>query len=308
MSDIIRSYSGRDFTAEDIEQIKWIRKNYPKLSFNEFAATVCEVIGWVTTTGRPKSVPCQSFLKILAEEKIIELPPIKKRPAGKKTDKTKNTYKNTYKVEVNDTEINCKLSALKPLSLEIAYAGEGLKKWRYYIDKYHMQGYKMVFGSRLHYFIKSGDRELGCLQFSASAWALEERDDWIGWNIDDKTKRLHLILNNSRFLIFPWVKVKYLASASLGMVVKQIKRDWLNEYCYEPVLLETFVNMDHYQGTCYKAANWIRMGETKGRGRMDRYFDADLPQKAIFLYPLEKDFRDYLTGEKEYKRRDPDEF
>jgi hypothetical protein len=106
-----------------------------------------------------------------------------------------------------------------------------------------MLGDKLVFGSRLQYFVKSGDTELGCIQFSASAWALEERDKWIGWDVEDRKKRLHLIVNNSRFLIFPWVHIRNLASRALSFAAKQIQQDWLMEYCYAPVLLETFVDL-----------------------------------------------------------------
>jgi hypothetical protein len=141
-----------------------------------------------------------------------------------------------------------------------------------------MLGYKNVFGSQLHYFIKSGDKELGCLQFSASAWALEHRDRWIGWSIQDKKERLHLIINNSRFLIFPWLHIRNLASRALSLAAKQIQNDWLREYCYAPVLLETFVDLEHFTGTCYKATSWLYLGQTKGRGRMDR--------KNEYLYPL----------------------
>ena len=130
-----------------------------------------------------------------------------------------------------------------------------------------MLGDKIVFGSRLHYFVKSGETELGCMQFSASSWSLEERDKWIGWTKDDRKIRLHLIVNQSRFLIFPWIHIKNLASKALSLAAKQIQQDWLFEYCYAPVLLETFVDTEIYLGSSYKAANWIYLGETKGAGR-----------------------------------------
>jgi hypothetical protein len=166
-----------------------------------------------------------------------------------------------------------------------------------------MLGDKQVFGSRLQYLIKSGEHELGCLQFSASAWSLEERDRWIGWKKEDRITRLQLVVNNSRFLIFPWVKIKNLASKSLSIAVKQIKKDWLTEYCYEPVLLETFVDTEYYNGVCYKAANWQYLGETKGSGR-SRTKDS-ISKKRIFVYPLINDFREYLLGNKQYKEVDP---
>jgi hypothetical protein len=206
LTNFFRSFSGRDISEKDVELIKWARTTYPKLSRSEYVRTVCELIDWTTPSGTAKAEPCGKFLEILEKEGLISLPP-------KKTVNEKH-IKKTVEIDVNDEELNASLRELEPIKLEIVQAGMELKRWKAYVDKYHMLGEKQVFGSRLHYFIKSGDREIGCIQFSASAWALADRDKWIGWNTEDKKKRLNLIINNSRFLIFPWVKVKYLASTA----------------------------------------------------------------------------------------------
>jgi len=122
--------------------------------------------------------------------------------------------------------------------------------------------------------------------FAASAWALADRDHWIGWNEADRSQRLHLIVNNTRFLIFPWVKVKNLASKALSLAVRQVPIDWQERYGFTPVLLETFVDIAQYQGTCYKAANWMLLGETSGRGRMDRYTQYLSSTKHIYVYAV----------------------
>ncbi|MEI7478629.1 MAG: Druantia anti-phage system protein DruA [bacterium] len=231
----------------------------------------------------------------MENEGIINLPPLRKIKARKEK-------KPLADIEIDDAEIICSCSELTDIRLEVASAGDSMKRWRWHIDKYHMLGDKNAFGAQIQYFIMSGTRELGCIQFSASSWALAERDCWIGWGVEDRKKRLHLIINNSRFLIFPWVKVKNLASHILSIVVKQIRQDWLNIYCYEPVLLETFVDTAHFAGTIYKASNWIHLGETQGRGRQDRYSEYKVSKKAILMYPLKGDFRKYLRGEKEYKK------
>jgi Domain of unknown function (DUF4338) len=298
MTDFIKTYSGRNFTLQDLELIKWTRDKYPSLSRSELSGTICEIIEWTNPAGNAKTVPCMKFLEILENEGIINLPPLK--VSSKRTKKELN-------IQLNESKIDCNINSIGPIKLEIAYAGNDLNRWKACVDKYHILGYRQAFGSRLHYFIKSEERELGCIQFSASSWALSEREEWIGWNLEDRKQRLHLIINNSRFLIFPWVKVKYLASKVLSMVAKKIRADWIKEYCYAPVLLETFVDLAHFQGTCYKAANWIYLGETKGRGRMDRNKECKLSKKAIFMYPLQNDFRDYLKGEKLYKVVNPDE-
>ena len=172
--------------------------------------------------------------------------------------------------------------------------------WNEYVERYHSLGYKRPFGAHQRYFIWSGNvpkQRLGCMLFSASAWALSERDEWIGWSKEDRSQRLHLIVNNTRFLIFPWVQVKNLASKALSLAIKQVSLDWKERYGFEPVLLETFVDVEKYKGTCYQAANWVKLGLTAGRGRMDRHHKRLSSPKQIYMYPLRADFRAILRGE-----------
>jgi len=291
-------YSARSFTKEDIELIQWTRAHYPNLSQKELAATICEFLEWNTDTGAPKKEPCLRLLKKLESEGLITLPAVKQD--------RKSSNKETFaEIPVPKEEITGCLSDFEAIRLVRAETPEERKRFRSYIETFHMLGYKRTFGSRLFYFIASGDTELGCMQFSASSWALKERDQWIGWTKKDREQRLHLIVNNSRYLIFPWVHIPNLASHALGLASRQIPEDYRNIYCYEPVLLETFVDPDHFHGTCYKAANWDFLGRTQGRGRSGRR--GDTGEKDIYMYPLCKDFRKYLTGEKAYKRRDPDD-
>lgn len=292
MDNTIRVFSGRTFSPEDIEMIKWAIKTYPKLSRCEIAGTVCELLGWTTPAGIAKRIQCSAFLEKLEAEGIIQLPPIDTLRQSKCRVQRKE-------YEFDTSERKGEVNEYEPVSLVIATYGESMKRWRAYIEKYHMLGDKIVFGSQLRYFLKSGEIELGCMQFSAAAWSLEERDKWIGWMVDDRKARLHLIVNNSRFLIFPWVHIRNLASKALSLAVKQIRQDWLREYCYVPVLLETFVDTEEFLGVSYKASNWIYLGDTKGSGRTGR--EGTLSRKAIFMYPLQDDFRTCLTGEKPYK-------
>ena len=299
MEHAIRVFSGRAFSPDDIETIKWTRKRYPQLPRTELAATICETLDWLTPAGRVKIPQCIEMLAQLETEGILTLPRIRVMTKS-------GNAPNMSRIEAG-VELNGSANEYEPIILEIARPGERLKRWRACVEQYHMLGDKKVFGSRLHYFIRSGNQELGCLQFSASAWALSDRDKWIGWSVEDRKQRLHLIVNNSRFLIFPWVHIRNLASKALATAARQIQSDWLKEYCYAPVLLETFVDLEHFKGTCYKAANWTYLGETQGRGRMDRYYERPLSRKAVFMYPLQKDFKECLRGEKPYKAVNPDE-
>ena len=138
---------------------------------------------------------------------------------------------------------------------------------------------------------------MGCLLFASSAWALQERDQWIGWSERDRAERLNGVVANTRFLIFPWVRVRNMASTALGLAAARIGVDWQQRYGYGPVLLETFVDAARYRGTCYQAANWIRLGMTAGRGRMDRHTEYLSTPKIIYVYPLAPDFRSRLCGQ-----------
>jgi hypothetical protein len=298
MDQTMLNCAGREFSETEIELVKEIVRMYPHLSRSELAATICENIGWTTHAGKSKERQCGEFLDRLSDEGVINLP--------KRIKKRKNGPTRLLEIEPPAEEISESITAL-PIEIQIVDSKQEMKRWRSYIDKYHLLGDKKAFGAQMYYFVKSGGRELGCLQFSASAWSLTARDLWIGWSETERKERLHLIVNNSRFLILPWVKVGNLASKALGMVAKRIKKDWLTKYCYEPVLLETFVDTEKFRGTCYKAANWIYVGQTAGRGRMDRRHQNAESIKAIYMYPLTEDFRAYLKGEKAYKVVEPDE-
>lgn len=163
--------------------------------------------------------------------------------------------------------------------------------WNEYIDRYHYLGYSPLPGAQLRYFVKSGGQALALLGFGAAAWKTAPRDDYIGWDAETRKQNLHLIVNNARFLILPWVRSKNLGSKILSMVSRRIVSDWLKRYNYSPVLLETFVEKERFLGTCYKAANWIYAGDTQGRGKLDVHNEHKLPVKGIWLYPLKKDFR-----------------
>jgi len=166
--------------------------------------------------------------------------------------------------------------------------------WNELIERYHYLGYKSLTGAQVRYLVFSGSDLLAALGFGAAAWALASRDRFIGWTAQQRQQNLYLIVNNARFLILPWVSCHNLASRILGGIVKRLPNDWQNRYGYRPVLLETFVEQGRFRGTCYRAANWIYVGQTKGRGKLDRQNRYALPVKDIFLYPIHKHFRKEL--------------
>ena len=302
MEEGIREYSGRKFSEEDISLIITTTELYPRLSQREMASTVCELIGWVTPDGKPKRRQCVEYLRQLEDEGLVKLPAIRTKKVeskkeGQEISTTRSVLESTDEREITECG---------KIKLEIARPGKTLERWRKYVRTYHKLGDPSVYGSQIRYIITSEGQDLGCLLFSASSWALAPREEWIGWTTADKKSYLHLIVNNSRFLVLPQIRIKNFGSMALSAATRQIQKDWLEEYCYAPVLIETFVEPP-YKGTSYKASNWIYIGDTQGRGRNDRYNERALTRKAIYVLPLQRDFRDILMGKKPCKAVDPDE-
>jgi hypothetical protein len=166
--------------------------------------------------------------------------------------------------------------------------------WNELIGRYHYLGYNPLPGAQMRFLVFGRSRLLAALGFGASAWKVAVRDRWIGWTPEERTRNLHLIVNNARFLILPWITSKNLASRILSGVTRVLPDLWEKRYSYGPVLLETFVEQERFQGTCYRAANWIHVGHTQGRGKLDQKHENALPVKDVFLFPLRTDFRQRL--------------
>jgi hypothetical protein len=286
------TFCGQTIRQDQLNEIAMIVANFPKLTRTELANTICELFSWKRPTGKLKTVECRQFLERLDAIGIIQLPACQSKYA-------KRTKFSVNKTESLDTQavLSVKLKDLSPIRLSRIKNYTERQLWYEYIDRYHYLGYRLPFGAQLRYFIQSGpsrDR-LGCLQFSSPAWKMAARDRWIGWSDEERKRNLQKIINNSRFLIFPWVRVKNLASSVLALAVKTVPFDWYKCYGYRPVLMETLVDQSQFQGTCYKAANWVHVGKTTGRGRMDRLNKRKgMAVKDVFIYPLTKRFRTEL--------------
>jgi len=219
---------------------------------------------------------------------IIDLPRLRVKPS-QKSRRPKDRWKGIFKERKEPIEES--LSNLEKIRLQMASRTTEKRFWDYLIDKYHYLGYGKPIGKQIKYFVYSQDKLLGCIGFADAVLKLNLRDKWIGWSIEQREKNLHLIINNVRFLILPWVKVRNLASKILSLVSKQVPEDWNSYYGYRPVLLETFVDIGRFSGTSYKSGNWINLGRTLGKGRSGmKYFIHNRP-KDIYVYPL---CRNYL--------------
>lgn len=289
--------SGRYFTAEEIEQIRETVRVFCALPRHELIQTICEHLQWVTSAGRNKVDSCAKALAKLEQEGLLKLPT--KKPWRVSPQKVVIDAETNAEPELNGTVRDVGPVALKPVNDKAE-----MRLWNAYVQRYHVLGYRRPFGAHQRYFVVgAGERRLGCLLFAASAWALAERDRWIGWTERDRAQRLNWVVANTRFLLFPWVRVRNLGSTALSLAVRRIRADWEGRYGYEPVLLETFVEAERYRGTVYQAANWICLGMTAGRGRMDVHGQYPSTPKAIYVYPLVTDFRSFLRGGNDSARR-----
>lgn len=279
-------YSGRDFTKKELAWIRKLISDRPEVSRKEISVLFCQKVGWLKIDGGLKDMSCRVAMLKMERDGHFILPP----PKAKHTKPYKK-IRTLWGIE--QPEIKKKAGEFN-LILEVVDKGTSAL-WNEFIDRYHYLGYKTLPGAQLRYFIKSEGRILALLGFGAAAWKTAPRDTYIGWDKPTRKKNLHLVVNNARFLILPWVQSKNLGSKILSMASRRIGSDWEHRYKYRPVLLETFVEKQRFKGTCYKAANWHCAGETRGKGKLGNR-DGEVPIKTVWLYPLSKDFRHQLCG------------
>jgi hypothetical protein len=201
--------------------------------------------------------------------------------------------------------VQATLSAVRPVGLERVGGCEETALWNGFVERYHFLGYKRPFGCSLRYFITSSRGRLGCLLVAGGARALRCRDEWIGWTAQQRLSNLPYLVNNSRFLLFPWVQVPHLASHVLGQLARQLRADWQQRWNYRPVLLETFVDPARHRGVCYRAAGWTVLGETTGSGLRLRGHSYRTNRKLILVRPLVDDFRERLLIEPQTRSLKP---
>ena len=253
----------------------------------EIAERACGELGWIDGGGKRKSMSARVALLRLARGGWIELPAPRRRNGNGTWQ-----WQRRAEVAVDAHPIEADgVGELGSIELEVVASREASHLWNGLIARHHYLGYTPLCGAQLRYLIRSARGLLGCLGFGAAAWKVAARDRWIGWASEAREENLCRVLNNARFLILPWVRVKNLASRVLAMAARGIGEDFERLYGVRPVLLETFVERDRHRGTCYRAANWQWIGTTQGRGKLDRRHEHGLSVKDVYLYPLAADFR-----------------
>ena len=287
-ADTTYRYCGRIFTADQMQQIRDLIASDPKRNRLALSRVVCQTLHWLRPDGRLKEMSCRVAMLRMERDGLISLPPPQKGNGN-----GRNRPRLTAASEPREP-VSLAAEQLGELLLRIPDTPKDSSLWNELIERYHYLGYKPLPGAQIRYLVSTGPHLLAALGFGAAAWKLAPRDRFIGWTTQQRIGNLHLIVNNARFLILPWVRSQNLASRILGTVTKRLPQDWQSRYGYQPVLCETFVEQNRFRGTCYRAANWIHLGQTQGRGKLDRQHHRPLPVKDIFLYPLHKRFRQTL--------------
>lgn len=269
----------------ELELIRRTTLEFAALGVTEISRTVCELLEWKRPNGGLKNLECRRLLEELCAEGRLSLPALRvTKPRGPQV------VRQTACSDVQ-AALGGSAGAYEPLRLELLRGDGGGDSglFREYLQRYHYQGYRVPFGAHLRYLVRSEQcpqQVLACLLWTSPAWKLAERDRWIGWNGEQRARNLQFIVNHGRFLILPWIRVKGLASKILAHSARLVPVDWETIYGYRPLLLETLVEAERFRGTCYQAANWIRLGLTQGRGRMDRRHEAQGTPKELYVYPL----------------------
>lgn len=281
-------YCGRDFSPEEFDRIRRLIAEAPGRSRAELSRLTCQALDWRKPDGGLKDMSARVAMLRMHDDGLIELPP----PRNPRPDPRVRITPDTDPAP----PLNGSAAALRPLQLQRVVTTADSRRWNEYIERYHYLGHKPLPGAQLRYFVHAQGRLLALLGFGAAAWQTAPRDRYIGWDHSQRQRHLPLIVNNARFLILPWVQVPHLASMILALVTRALPHHWQATYGIRPVLLETFVETPRFQGTCYKAANWIRLGQTKGRGKLGPAGKRSVPIKDIWVYPLDRHFRDRLTA------------
>jgi len=288
---------GRWLSAEDFEALQRLIAEHPHWSRRRLSIALCEAFNWRTASGQLKDMSARLLLNKLAQRGFIKLPP-RQRSGGRQLLRALSEPE-LFSLDATAGEwIEGPLRTLQPLEV-IAVQARTMEANAFicHLAQHHYLGFEGAAGQNLRYLVRDCyGRDLACVLFSAAAWKAKARDSFIGWSAQQRQQRLCLIINNSRFLILPHVRVPHLASHILGTILRRLRSDWQLKYHIAPCLAETFVERERFAGVCYRAANWLAVGQTCGRSRYDRDHTVRVPVKDIYLYPLCKDFKERLCA------------
>jgi len=285
------TYRAKTVSQEDIAFIKALIAENPGDSRRRLSKKLCRAWNWVQPNGRLRDMVCRSLMLELHRAGLIRLPEKKCSPANPLAKRKKPAP-----VHIEESPLVARLSEIAPLEFRQVRRSPDEKLFNGLIEQYHYLGYTQPVGEHLKYIVYAKERPVACLAWGSAPRHIGARDRFIGWSPEMRRQHLHLIACNTRFLILPWVRVEHLASHVLGRMARILKNDWQRVYGHGLYYLETFVDTTRFTGTCYRAANWIYLGLTTGRGKNDQSRRANRSLKAVWGYPLTRNFRSVLSG------------
>jgi len=285
------TYRGKDITSDDIVFINQLIDDNPDASRWSLSKKLCLAWNWVQPNGVLRDMVCRGLMLELHRAGHIKLPAKKRHTHNPFVDRKKPS-----RIKIDQSSIAAELGHIKPLEFCQVRRTPKEKLFNSLVEHHHYLGYSHPVGEQLKYIVYARQRPIACLAFSSAPRHIGCRDRFIGWSQHSRKAHIHLMVYNTRFLILPWVRVPHLASHILGRIARILADDWNRFYRHRIHYLETFVDKTRFAGTCYKAANWIYLGDTTGRGKNDQTKKANRSIKAVWGYPLTKNFRAVLCG------------
>jgi len=288
--DVILKYRGREVTDAEVAFIRDLIAAHPTLSRRRLSQELCRAWNWVQPNGHLRDMVCRGLMLALHRAGQIALPDRRQASRNPLVERSKPTA-----VEIDCRPIATSLPSLGPLRLEQVRRTPAESLFNSLIEEHHYLGYTQPVGEHLKYLVFAEEQLMACLAWSSAPRHLGPRDRFLGWSPETRRRNLHLIASNLRFLVLPWVRVPHLASHILGRMARQLSDDWERMYGHPLYFLETFVDPDRFRGTCYRAANWIVLGRTTGRGKDDQTHRPNRSLKEVLGYPLQRHFRHLLS-------------
>jgi hypothetical protein len=294
MEELLR-FRGKAVTREDVAFINDLIGRNPTASRRALSKLLCEAWDWRQPNGVLRDMVCRGYMLALYRKGLIGLPPVRRRNPNPLADRKRPSAH----VTIDQTPIEGNLASVKPLEFRQVRrtSDEGL--FGSLIERFHYLQYVQPVGEHLKHMVYSKGRPLACMAWSSAPRHLGVRDRFIGWSPEARRRNIRFVAYNTRFLILPWVSIRYLASHILGCMASIVPRDWERVYGHPVYYLETFTDPARYKGTCYRAANWIVLGETSGRGNNAPTYEKRVPIKLILGYPLTPRFRELLSAQLE---------
>jgi len=282
----------------ELDQIKTLIQEHWHRGRTYISKELCLLWDWRQENGVLKDQVCRILLRKLEDKGLIKLPPMLRQGV---LSRNRQYYKppQTPPLFIRQ-DIQGRLCDQPQVTLKLARRNCDEKLWNYLVHRYHYQGFRIIVGAHIKVMAYTGDIPVACLAWSSSVFHIQCRDEFIGWNKEQRNQNIRHLANNSRFLILPWIRVKNLASHILGLSVKQVSQHWKSVYGYPLYFLETFVERARFKGTCYQASNWRLLGQTKGHAKKKGQFYQHGNIKDVYVYPLCPDFKEHLleTGDK----------